>query len=543
VSPRSASLVRVVAAAVFLGFALRSAFVIDDAFISFRYASNWAEWGEPVYNRGEFVEGYSNFLWVFLLRVLAELGVALPAAATWISLACALATVALVEHHLRRDLKLAPAASAAGVFLLACFPPFQVWATGGLESAAHALLLFATYRLLAAPGDDRKLGLLAGLSGLGLVLIRVEGVAWLGAALVGAWFAGRCHGPGSGRPRFGVRALACLAPALLGFAVFLAWRHATYGEWLANTAAAKGGTNAAVWARGLRTIASYALLFVTPLVALLAIPLATSPRRLAAVGASAVFAAFLLFNAVVGGDWMPMFRLLAPASPFVAVLVALALERAGRGLVPLAATLAAVQLLPAFDVHLLPHSLRDALYFRTFRVGYETEWERWSRSVENGEAFERMGRALAVAGEPTDSITLGPIGAVGFYSGLHILDRNGLVEPSVAGLEVELGTKTAGHDRRVPRAFFLDREPTYFEVLLWPGPMTADRWPGFQEAARGMAAFVFSDPAERALQERCVVEELELPGDGEFAGTHVLVLRRVEDPAVARSFWASLLPR
>lgn len=533
-SPRSAALVRVVAAAVFLGFALRSAFAIDDAFISFRYAANWAEWGEPVYNAGEFVEGYSNFLWVCLLRGLAELGVALPAAATWISLACALATLALVERHLRRDLELAPAASAAGVFLLACFPPFQVWATGGLESAAHALLLFATYRLLAAPGEDRRLGLLAGLTGLGLALVRVEGVAWVAAALAGAWFASRAH-----RPRFGVRAVACLAPVLVGFALFLLWRHATYGAWLANTASAKGGTNAAVLARGARTVASYALLFVAPVVALLAVPLAAPRRKGAALGALVVFAAFLLFNVVVGGDWMPMFRLLAPASPFVAVLAALALERAGRALVPLAAALAALQLLPVFDVHLVPRPLREALYFRTFRVGYETEWGRWERSVENGEAFERIGRALGAATEPEDSITLGPIGAIGYYSGLHVLDRNGLVEPEVATLDVELGAKTAGHDRRVPRSFFLDREPTYFEVLAWPSPMTAEVWPGFERAARDLASFVFSDPADRVLAETCVARELELP-ETLAPGTHVLVLERVEDAALARSFWSSL---
>ena len=37
--------------------------MLDDAFISFRYAENWVSGHGPVYNAGERVEGYTNFLW------------------------------------------------------------------------------------------------------------------------------------------------------------------------------------------------------------------------------------------------------------------------------------------------------------------------------------------------------------------------------------------------------------------------------------------------------------------------------------------------
>ena len=39
---------------------------MDDAYISFRYARNLAEGLGFVYNAGERIEGYTNFLWVFL---------------------------------------------------------------------------------------------------------------------------------------------------------------------------------------------------------------------------------------------------------------------------------------------------------------------------------------------------------------------------------------------------------------------------------------------------------------------------------------------
>ena len=46
----------------------------DDAFISYRYALNWAEGHGPVFNVGERVEGYTNFLLVAFLALCSRLG-------------------------------------------------------------------------------------------------------------------------------------------------------------------------------------------------------------------------------------------------------------------------------------------------------------------------------------------------------------------------------------------------------------------------------------------------------------------------------------
>ena len=73
-------------------------YVVDDAFISFRYARNLVEGHGLVYNPGEHVEGYSNFLWVLLEAALLAsgapiltgvkvLGVASGVAAVWMTYA------------------------------------------------------------------------------------------------------------------------------------------------------------------------------------------------------------------------------------------------------------------------------------------------------------------------------------------------------------------------------------------------------------------------------------------------------------------------
>src|SRR5262245_14911733 len=59
-------------ALLFTAIALKYAFdyhfnAVDDAFISFRYARNLANGNGLVFNPGERVEGYTNFLWTVVL--------------------------------------------------------------------------------------------------------------------------------------------------------------------------------------------------------------------------------------------------------------------------------------------------------------------------------------------------------------------------------------------------------------------------------------------------------------------------------------------
>ena len=70
-------------------------FVCDDAFISFRYARNLLEGHGLVYNPGEYVESYSNFLWVLELTALGGVfGLRPEHTAPWLLVACTGGTLA-----------------------------------------------------------------------------------------------------------------------------------------------------------------------------------------------------------------------------------------------------------------------------------------------------------------------------------------------------------------------------------------------------------------------------------------------------------------
>ena len=49
-------------------------YTVDDAYISYRYAENAAKGLGFVFNPGERVEGFTNFLWTLLLAVAFKLG-------------------------------------------------------------------------------------------------------------------------------------------------------------------------------------------------------------------------------------------------------------------------------------------------------------------------------------------------------------------------------------------------------------------------------------------------------------------------------------
>ncbi|MEX0749677.1 MAG: hypothetical protein WD359_02625, partial [Dehalococcoidia bacterium] len=65
----------------------------DDAYISYRYAQNFADGMGLVWNRGEWVEGYTNFLWVVSLAGLAKAGADIADSARWLGFALSLGAI------------------------------------------------------------------------------------------------------------------------------------------------------------------------------------------------------------------------------------------------------------------------------------------------------------------------------------------------------------------------------------------------------------------------------------------------------------------
>src|SRR5690349_2246247 len=77
---------------------------VDDAFIFYRYAANWAAGLGPVFNRGEHVEGFSSDLWTALLAGAARLGIVPEIAGPALGFLFAAAALLLLGQATRRAL-------------------------------------------------------------------------------------------------------------------------------------------------------------------------------------------------------------------------------------------------------------------------------------------------------------------------------------------------------------------------------------------------------------------------------------------------------
>ena len=304
----------VVAAAV---LAARDAWINDDAYISFRYARHLVEGLGLVFNPGERVEGYTNFLWTVWLALGMWLGLGPHGVAIASGVAAYAGSVALLWRWTRRRGGWLPIAAVGAL----CHREWVQFATGGLETSLFVLLVLLAVTRVAERRRPLWTGVVLGLA----ILTRPDGA--LVAVVLGLWeLAAR---PGGVRARLrGVMPMVLGAAALVG--PFLAWRVSYYGAWVPNTYFAKSADRA-WWSQG----AAYAGLFFRQHWVLLAgillwvVSVARGQARAAALLPLAVASVYTLWVIRVGGDFMHG-RFLVPVVP----LLLLAAEDGLRALGP-----------------------------------------------------------------------------------------------------------------------------------------------------------------------------------------------------------------
>lgn len=305
-----------------LVFAWREAWLTDDAFITFRYVEHWTSGKGLVFNLGEKLEGFSNPLFTALLAAAKSIGVGLPAAARGIGLAATTAEAVLLVLVLRR-LEIVLPAAAIALVAHGMDRMVHVWATGGLETSLHALLVTGCLAVAVVP-SLRRAGPLV------VVLVSVSRPEGLLAGAVAAGALVLAAPEGERR----VRAIRLANVVLPTLAVFVLVRFLYFGELLPHTFRAKVDGELT---RGFGS--GYALAFLQrlgiagwgalPLVALV-IAARRGTHRLAMGAAGALVAVHLAFVVAAGGDYLCDFRFLRPALGPLAVLVACAMDRGLR---------------------------------------------------------------------------------------------------------------------------------------------------------------------------------------------------------------------
>lgn len=410
--------------------------LVDDAFISFRYARNLADGAGLTWNAGVPVEGYTNLLWVLLLTPFAFFGVDLILPAAGLGLLFQLASLVLMRHITRRAFPgVSPWLRMVAPLLAATHLHWAFWAVSGMETASFGFWVLLSVHLALRGRQPERSSWPLGLSLVAAYLTRPEG-AMVAALIVGwellsAWREGRLAAL---RQRGGQLFFAAALLALV-IAAHVALRLWYYGHWLPNTFYAKVIPGEVAFWRGL----AHLRFFFFTVAGALAVPgswMLWSARRQAATEAAPAPAAAAYFShgylllvvylgylVVIGGDLPGWARFYWPLMPLPLVALVGLLE-AGRARVsrrlPRAATVATllcvVGIVGAQQWLSVPTALANMRLARVIR----------DRNIGLRELFFR-------AHVPPDALlAIDAVGAFGYYLPNRIIDTWGLNDAVIA---------------------------------------------------------------------------------------------------------------
>ncbi len=448
----------------------------DDAFISFHYARNLVAGHGLVFNPGERVEGYTNFLWTMLAAGAIWLG-GDPvfwgfAAGVIIGLAIVLLTYRVAA------LVVDPRWALAAALLVASSQSLLVYTArgAGMETGLFTLLILVgsgiyLSTLLANHSDHTRRYALVGVIFALAALTRPEGAMVFGLTLGHAVLVAVSGGwqPGGSRARalrMALREALPLAVSFLAlFAPYFLWRMWYYGDPLPNTFYAKTGGGIQQWLRGLNYAIDFAFVFGGPLLLVAAaapfVGLADRSlaegerRRLLTTPAGYLWLVCLIYTAYiiyVGGDHFPGERFFVPIVPLLAILTVLG-----------SSALMTISLVER--TRRIAHAAFGVAIVAAAVVG-----------LNRGEAFERrvvgndesvwiwadLGLWLNQNTPPDASIAAAGIGAIAYYSQRETIDLHGLTDRHIARVVVDgMGSGAAGHEKRDPEYVLNVRKPTY----------------------------------------------------------------------------------
>lgn len=430
---------------VFLVLAASSTpFLQDDAYISFRYVKNFLSGEGLVFNHGERVEGYTNFLWVILLSLAVNLGFGLPEAARWLGVLFSAGTVITTFLLARRVLAgssswwILAGSIAAGLWV-AVNPAVRYWSVAGLETGMFVFLVaLAIERLLAGSRLCWGMAALASLTRPEGAIIFAVGYLWYllrePASIKQKWRSPLLH----------------YVFLLIPFGVFKLFY---YGSLFPNPFYAKTGFSLEYWQSGIvylwLHLQHFGLWGVLP--ALLIWGLFRSGWKSPLGFLGIMWLVYSIYVVSIGGDVLRAHRFLVPIWPVFAVAVTggivLTFHHLRRKVVA---------------VSIVSFSLLAIAGYQWF---YPEEYFFYSRRLEIG-LVEKM-RTVAWNLKNTDnrrfSIAASTIGRLGYdLMGHTLIDILGLTDSTVARHpETISGMQTTWKERHFNAGYVLTRDPDY----------------------------------------------------------------------------------
>lgn len=434
---------------IYLGVIIFTAWVSDDAFITFRSIENFVHGYGPVYNIGERVQTFTHPLWMFLQSLVHALTgwfqppFQLNQLFFWnivISLGLSLAAVALYAFKVARPANMA----ILGLLALSLSKAFVDYSTSGLENPlSHFLAVCFFGYFLPGKGEDRKVAM--GLSTLAALatLNRMDTLPlYLPALGLVIW-----QSPSKLRTIFSM---------VTGFLPFVLWELFSlfyYGTPFPNTASAKLDTGIEAFTllkQGVYYfLNSLRLDTITLVVIALAVALAVISRDRQRIAIALGIGLYLAYILSIGGDFMSGRYLSLPLFVAVILLSTFQIKTTRLYGAALAAVLL-VGLLPFLTtIERRPSYGRDRENNLVFMDRHKIADERLVYRDRTGLRVALQGDSPKVVyspdeweyipGYPREVHLVGAMGLNGYRDGpnVHVIDVNGLADPLIARMPLE----------------------------------------------------------------------------------------------------------
>lgn len=304
--------------------------LFDDAMISMRYGKHLAEGVGLVWNPGERVEGYTNFLWVLVMALVHIFPIPASKTSLVILLINVILSIATLPLIIRIGMLLGGKTTAvAGTLLgMVLSSNIMAWATAGAETPLLILLfLLGIWRVLHDTATQRP-SPTTFLLIASLTLVRSDGLVLAGGLYGMALLLAR--GREERKQTMSYGALSLIIPI-----AHLLFRALYYGDIIPNTARLKVSNWDHRLGYGLRYtidfIQTYGIILLFPLASpwlaytstsRLPVPLRTSPSLLVMV-----LVLYVVYVTYAGGDAFLQFRFFVPVLPLIFLLTFLVVEQ------------------------------------------------------------------------------------------------------------------------------------------------------------------------------------------------------------------------
>ena len=438
---------------VYLGLVRPMMYVQDDAFITLAYGRNLVQGLGPVFNAGEYVEGFTSLLWMLISAIAVAVsaspmdvmqGLGVIGACVTLILTYQTTTVLLrgVGSIWRYVL-----ASVAATWLAAS-SAFQFWSASGMEVTLFTTVIMATIYAFITRRDGMQWVWLGALA----LLTRPEAMLVVGMLvmyrLVDVVQRRQFRAPWS--------QLAVLGATM---AMLEGWRWVTYGALLPNTFSAKTTTLDVQVADGITYLWQWLVhMMAYGSVLLLAVLGVARTRSRESIEVMSLALVWALAVMLLGGDVLRHQRFLLPVGMLIAPFIALGAVRgmqmlALRNNTRMMVASAAIVAFAAHGVLSERSAIERTMYFEGELVDKMRSTGLFLRNVATKE-----GRRLTVAAST--------IGALKWWSEQTVVDMLGLTDRTIATQpvripEVSEDSSIAWKERNYNADYILQRAPDF----------------------------------------------------------------------------------